>query len=30
MSTDDRKVACTLFDVFKTKDKKDVASEIYN
>jgi ATP-dependent Lon protease len=27
---DDQKVACILFDIFKTKDKKNVATEIYN
>jgi ATP-dependent Lon protease len=27
---DDQKIAYILFDVFKSKDKKDIASEIYN
>ena len=26
---DDKKVACILFDAFKSKDKKDIASDIY-
>jgi ATP-dependent Lon protease len=26
---DDQKLACVLFDVFRSKDKKDVSSEIY-